>query len=87
MCLSLSINPYGSGKSSQKIVKLIKKSHLETGIKTYAIVHCQNPELAKEYKDIFTEIIGFEPSYTTEISSATAIHSGLGSVAVGYITK
>lgn len=70
---------------TNKIAKLIKKDCLDRGIDSYAIVHCLNENLALEYKNIFTKIIGKEPEYITDISTATAIHSGVGSVAIGYI--
>ena len=44
-------------------------------------------ELLKEYREIFTEIIGKPPVYEAEVSSVTSIHSGKGSVAIGYIRK
>jgi DegV family protein with EDD domain len=72
---------------TKKIVKLVKSDMEKNGIDSYSIVHCLNEELAKEYEGLFTEIIGKRPEYITEISSATAIHSGVGSVAIGYITK
>lgn len=72
---------------TKKIVKLVNKDLQNTGIDTYSIVHCMNEKLAKEYAELFTEIIGKAPAYITEISSATAIHSGVGSVAIGYIKK
>jgi fatty acid-binding protein DegV len=57
------------------------------GITSYAIVHCQNEKLAKEYETLFTKELGLAPEYITEISSTVAIHSGKGSVAIGYIKK
>jgi len=72
---------------TKKIKKYVQKDLLETGIESYSIVHCLNEELASEYTKLFTNMIGFEPSFITEISSATAIHSGVGSVAIGYIKK
>lgn len=72
---------------TKKIKKFVEKDVLETGIESYSIVHCLNEKLAMEYKELFTNIIGCEPSFITEISSATAIHSGVGSVAIGYIKK
>jgi fatty acid-binding protein DegV len=41
----------------------------------------------EEYKVIFRDLIGKEPEYVSVVSSATAIHSGKGSVAIGYIKK
>jgi len=70
---------------TKKIIKLIKKDLAEKGISSYALVHCLNEDLLEEYKNIFTQLIGKEPEYITEISTATAIHSGVGSVAIGYI--
>lgn len=72
---------------TKKITKLVQDDLEKTGIKEYAIVHCQNLELAKLYAKVFTNIIGKEPEYITDISSATSIHSGVGSVAIGYIRE
>lgn len=72
---------------TKKISKLVENDLMKTGIESYSIVHCMNEELAFEYRDLFVSLIGKEPEYITEISSATAIHSGVGSVAIGYIKK
>lgn len=82
---------YGFGFSqkqiTKKIVKQVKKDLKEKGIKEYSIVHCQNEELALEYKKLFTEIIGKGPVSVSGISSAIAIFSGIGTVAIGYIKE
>lgn len=72
---------------TKRIKKLVQKDLEATGIETYAIVHCMNEKLAEEYTELFTKMIGFAPASVSEISSATAINSGVGSVAVGYIKK
>lgn len=72
---------------TKKIVKLVQKDLQQTGIDSYSLVHCENEKLALEYKSLFTALIGKEPEFISEISSATAIHSGVGSVAIGYIKK
>jgi fatty acid-binding protein DegV len=72
---------------TKKILKLVEKDKEESGIESYSIVHCNNEPLANEYKELFTQVIGKEPDFIAEISSATAIHSGVGSVAIGYIKK
>lgn len=72
---------------TKKIVKHVKKDLETKGIDRYALIHCLNQDLLDEYKVLFTEIIGKEPEYISEVSSATAIHSGKGSVAIGYIKK
>jgi DegV family protein with EDD domain len=82
---------YGFGFSqksiTKKIIKQVKKDLSKSGVKDYAIVHCENESLANEYKEIFKDIIGKEPRYVTGISSAIAIFSGLGTVAIGYIKE
>jgi hypothetical protein len=72
---------------TKKIVKHVRKDLEESGIENYALIHCLNKELLDEYVDMFTEIIGKKPDYVAEVSSATAIHSGKGTVAIGYIKK
>ena len=72
---------------TKKIIKLINKELNETGIESWGLVHCLNEELVEDYRIRFTEMIGFGPEYITEVSSATAIHSGVGTVAIGYIRK
>lgn len=70
-----------------KIYRRVKKIVKEEGISQYAIVHSNNPELANAYKVIFEELIGFPPIITTEISAITAIHAGIGSVAIAFTRK
>ncbi|PAT01829.1 hypothetical protein CI105_04915 [Candidatus Izimaplasma bacterium ZiA1] len=68
---------------TKKIMKLVKKDD----ISEWSLVHCENTELVNEYKTLFTSIIKKEPSFISELSSATAIHSGKKSVAIAYIKK
>jgi DegV family protein with EDD domain len=72
---------------TKKIVNYVKKDLEKHEIEDYALIHCLNPELLAEYRQIFTELIGKPPLYESVVSSATAIHSGKGSVAIGYIRK
>ena len=72
---------------TKKIVNHVKKDLFNQGIKSYALIHCLNEDLLNEYIVLFTKIIGKEPEFLAEVSSATAIHSGKGSVAIGYIKK
>ncbi len=77
---------FGAGFSKQgitrKIIKLVKRTIKNKGIKAYSIVHGDDLQLALEYKQQLTEIIGMEPAFIADISSIIAIHSGLGSIAV-----
>lgn len=70
--------------ADMKIYKRVKKIMKEEGISQYSIVHSNNPELANAYKVLFEELIGFPPVITTEISAITAIHAGIGSVAIAF---
>lgn len=72
---------------TKKIVKHVQKDLDNPGIESYALIHCLNQELLDEYVELFTKMIGKKPEYLAEVSSATAIHSGKGSVAIGYIKK
>ncbi len=72
---------------TKKIVKHVKKDLETQGIERYSLIHCLNQDLLEEYQQIFKDIIGKEPEYIAEVSSATAIHSGKGTVAIGYIKK
>ena len=56
-------------------------------MESYVLVQCMNTSLVEDYKQTFTDLIGFEPKYIADVSNATAIHSGVGTVAIGYIRK
>lgn len=66
----------------KKIIKLVKEIKEKEGISRYAIVHANNPELAERYQRAFETIIGHPPVIKTEISAITAIHAGIGAVAI-----
>ncbi|MCF7927090.1 MAG: DegV family EDD domain-containing protein [Candidatus Izimaplasma sp.] len=72
---------------TKRIKKIVEKDLNKSGIEEYNIVHCINFDLAKEYQTMFKNIIGKQPKYISDISTATAIHSGVGSVAIGYIKQ
>ena len=93
MSLSLEGNGIASGlafsrkAADMKIYRRVKKIMKQGGISQYSIVHSNNPELANAYKVQFEELIGFPPVITTEISAITAIHAGIGSVAIAFTRK
>ena len=72
---------------TKKIKKIILKELKKNNIDSYSIVHCLNEPLAREYEKIFTEIIGKKPEYIAKTSSAIALQSGVGTVAIGYIKE
>lgn len=63
-------------------MNLVKRIKENEGIAEYAIVHANNPELAARYQRAFESIIGKPPVIKTEISAITAIHAGIGAVAI-----
>lgn len=71
----------------EKIKKHIKKITLKEGIDRYAIVHANNPELAKLYSERYEAVLGMPPEYVTSISAITSIHAGIGAVAIAIIRR
>ncbi|CCV64257.1 DegV family protein with Dak phosphatase domain [Alteracholeplasma palmae J233] len=74
-------------KANQKLLDMIRKVHQEKEIIYYNIVHADALDRVKEYEKELISIIGTKPNYITEISSVIAMNSGIGSIAVSYITK
>ncbi|MCF7925740.1 MAG: DegV family EDD domain-containing protein [Candidatus Izimaplasma sp.] len=72
---------------TKKIKKYVEKELTQYGIERYSLVHCLNQDLLEEYEALFTDIIGKKPEFKAEVSSAVAVHSGIGSVAISYIKK
>ena len=71
----------------KKIIKHVKKIIQTDGIDRYAIVHANNPSLAERYQNVFEELTGKSPVITTEISSITTIHAGIGAVAIALTRR
>jgi hypothetical protein len=72
---------------TRKIMRLTQNAMRKTGIEAYSIVHGNNLPLAQAYEEQLTRITGMKPAFISEISSAVAIHSGPGTVAVCYTAK
>ncbi len=72
---------------TKKIMRLVKKAMDNGGVEAYSIVHGDNLPLAKAYAEELTRITGQPPAFISEISSAVAIHSGPGTVAVCLTAK
>lgn len=72
---------------TRKIMRLVRRAVRKTGLEAYGIVHGGNLPLAREYEERLTQITGLKPAFISEISSAVAIHSGPGTVAVCYTAK
>lgn len=71
----------------RKIFKKVNNILNKEGIEQYAIVHANNPNLAKQYCEAFETLIGFEPTIVTDISAITTIHAGIGSVAIAVTRR
>lgn len=73
--------------SINQIKKHIKKKMKKHTIESYNIAHVNNLEQAKEFEEIFTNIIGMKPRYIVESSSVIAVGAGNEVVALSYILK
>lgn len=71
----------------RKIFKKVNSILNQEGIEQYAIVHANNPNLAKQYCESFEALIGFGPTIFTDISAITTIHAGIGSVAIAVTRR
>lgn len=77
-----------SAKGSLKqLIRHIQKVLRTEKIKSYAIVHVNNEEEAKEFEKIFTRMIGKEPLYIEQCSSIIAVGAGQGAVALSYLLE
>jgi uncharacterized protein len=91
----ISIDEHGQGiifekslsikSSNAKIEKHIRGIVEQYGIESFAIVHANAPERAKQYTEIYQGIIGKEPAYVMDISTIVAMNAGIGTVAIAYI--
>lgn len=73
--------------NTKKLIKTIKQTMSKDGISRYAIVHANAPDRAKEFEKLCTDIIGYKPTYVTDISAIVAMSAGIGSVAVATMSE
>ncbi len=72
---------------TNKIKDIVKDHKDKEGIKRYSIVHGDGKERAREYKKIFTNLIGQEPEYIMDISPVIGLSAGRNSVAISLMTN
>ena len=72
--------------NTKKMQRLVKGISSTQKIVSYSIVYADAIERAYEYERIFSELIGIEPEYITEISSIVAMNAGVGCVAIALTT-
>jgi hypothetical protein len=77
----------GWEKNVEKIRELIGLECRKANIWKYAIVHAHSPESAQIAASGLTEIVGREPAYVMDICPVLGAHTGLGSVAVGFLRE
>lgn len=73
---------FSRNAANRKIYKKIMQIASASKTIKYAIVHADNLDLAERFAQRIEEITGQKPEYMTSISAITAIHAGIGSVAV-----
>ncbi|MGX8796832.1 DegV family protein [Fusibacter sp. JL298sf-3] len=93
----MSLKPSGEGTAfglalsrrgiDRQIERLVRTIRDKRGISRYAVVHAGNEKLAERYAERFTQLIGTPPAYLMAISSVTAIHAGVGAVAIALIEE
>ncbi len=77
-----------SRKSNLKnIVNIVSKAHRDREVQQYSIVHASALPTARVYEEKLTNILGFSPEYTEDISPIVGLNAGKGAIAVSYITK
>jgi DegV family protein with EDD domain len=83
----------GAGKSFSRrgsfkqIIRKISSDVEKNGLWKYAIVHALNPEKANAYAQELRKVLGQDPEFIMEVSPVIGAHSGIGTVAVGWMSK
>jgi len=65
-----------------KIIDMTARIHGETPLRNYCVVHGHDLAAANEFAARLERRLGFPPLFVEEISSAAALHSGQGALAV-----
>ncbi len=77
---------FSRNAANRKIYNKVKQIVNDSESIKYAIVHANNLDLAEHFAKRIEEITGQKPEYMTSISAITAIHAGIGSVAVCIVS-
>ncbi|MFW5686667.1 MAG: DAK2 domain-containing protein [Halanaerobium sp.] len=77
-----------SKKGNYKKIKSILADHQKgNGVKRFAVVHGDDLERAKRYRESFSELLDIEPDFLEAISPIVAMNAGRGSTAVALMEK
>ena len=77
---------FSRDSANRKIYKKVMQIASKSESIKYAIVHADNIALAERFARRIEAITGQKPEYMTSISAITAIHAGIGSVAVCIVS-
>ncbi len=80
-------NAFSMRGNTRKIQQLVKDIMQKNPIESYAIVHSNGDQRAKEFEEYYTDLIGQEPDYVMDISSIVAMSAGIGVVAIALTTE
>lgn len=72
---------------TKKIAKIIQKMHKKTPVEQFALVHIDAPDYAKEYTELFSNMLGIEPTFVSPSTPAVALNAGKGCVAIALLCK
>ena len=73
--------------NKRKMLKNIMSYHKQNLLLSYAIVYASHAERAEQWQEELTTILGMKPSFVMPISTAVALSSGDGSVAIALEIK
>jgi hypothetical protein len=74
-------------RNVEKIVEMVERSHAESPLRCYAVVHGHDRAAGDELAARFERALGFAPLYVEEISAVVALNAGRGAVAVATMAE
>jgi len=82
----ISIDKEGNGSvaKDRSLKKKIRKIVKEESIKEYAIIHSADEETLRHYVDYATEVIGFPPIFSNNVSAVITALVGKDSIGIAY---
>ena len=66
----------------KKILRMVKKRHAARPLRAYALGHAHAGAEAERYSRELTELLGFPPLYSMDISPVVGLNAGIGAVSV-----
>ena len=74
-------------RNVEKIVELVARSHAQSPLRCYAVVHGHDLAAADHLAGKLERALGFPPLFVEEISAVVALNAGRGAVAVATMAE